>query len=969
MPPTRSPRRLRHASLVALLLVVLAALAGPATPTRALAPNAPVVISQVYGGGGNSGAPIANDYVELFNRSAASVSLDGWSIQYASATGPGAFAENPVATLSGSLAPGQYYLVQLSGGASGEALPTPDASGAINAGATAGKVALVMSTSGLACNGGSTPCTAEQRALILDLVGYGNADFFEGAASAPTLSNTSAALRAGGGCTDTNNNSADFAVSVPAPRNSASPLAPCGGEPTPAAPSITTQPQSQTIAAGQTASLSVVATGGAPLSYQWYAGDSGATASPIDGATASSYTTPALAAGSYRYWVRVSNSVGSADSQTATLTVTASPPVTLISQVQGNGPVSPLVGQSVTVEARVVGDYQAASELRGFFLQEEDGDADGDPATSEGLFIFCSSCPLDVALGDRVRVSGSVSEFFGMTQLTASTAGSITVLSRNNPLPTPASLTLPVPGVTGANLAAARPQIDAYFEAFEGMLVRFPTTLTIAEHFELARYGQFVLSAGGRPRQYTDQSLPDADGYARHLVDVARRTIILDDLNNTQNSAIASGANQPYFWPRPGLSTSNFFRGGDTITNLTGVLHWSFAGQSGTDAWRIRPVEPAFSYTFTSANPRPAPPAVSASLRVAAANVLNYFLTIDTTASSTVGTCGPARTADCRGPDSVAESLRQRAKLTPALLDLNADVVGLVELENTPAVTPTLQIVDDLNAAGDARYRFIDTGLIGGDAIRVGMIYQPARVTPVGGFAVLDASIDPAFDSRRNRPALAQSFRENASGELFTVVVAHLKSKGDSGLGGAGGVCTVEGPGANPNCDQNDGQGFWNASRTDAAAALARWLASDPTGAGDPDYLIVGDLNAYRNEDPIRALKAAGFVDLVDTVLGPDAYSYLFNGQLGYLDYALASPSLAARVTGVSEWHINTDEPVLFDYNDTIQDPGEASFERESDALPLYAADAFRTSDHDPLLVGLTLARTGPRLYLPLLAR
>ncbi|NWF81588.1 MAG: ExeM/NucH family extracellular endonuclease [Chloroflexi bacterium] len=969
MLPSRSHRHVCRTYLVALLLVALVVFAGPATPMRALAPNAPVVISQIYGGGGNSGAPFANDYVELFNRSAASVSLDGWSIQYASATGPGVFADNPMATLSGSLASGQYYLIQLSGGASGVALPTPDASGAINASATAGKVVLVTSSSGLNCNGGSTPCTAEQTAFILDLVGYGSANFFEGAGPAPTLNNTSAALRAGGGCTDTNSNSADFAASVPAPRNSASPRAPCGGDPPPTAPSITTQPQSRTIAAGQTASLSVVATGSAPLSYQWYTGDSGDPVSPIDGATASSYTTPALAAGSYRYWVRVSNNAGSADSQTATLTVMSGPPITSIGQVQGSGPASPLAGQSVTVEALVIGDYQAASELRGFFLQEEETDADGDPDTSEGLFVFCNSCPLDVALGDQVRVTGSVSEFFAMSQITASTAGSITILSRNNPLPTPASLSMPVPGVTGADLATARPQIDAYFEAFEGMLVRFPATLTIAEQFELARYGQLVLSADGRPRQFTDQSLPDAAGYARHLVDVARRTIILDDLNNTQNSAIASGTNQPYFWPRPGLSTGNFFRGGDTITNLTGVLHWSFAGQSGTDAWRIRPVEPAFSYAFTSANPRPAPPVVSGSLRVAAANVLNYFLTIDSTASSTVGSCGPSRTADCRGPDSAAESLRQREKLTQALLALNADVVGLVELENTPAVTPTLQIVRDLNAAGPASYSVIDSGLIGSDAIRVGMLYQPARVTPVGDFAVLDASVDPEFDSSRNRPALAQSFRENASGELFTVVVVHLKSKGDSGLGGAGGVCSVQGPGANPNCDQNDGQGYWNASRTRAAAALARWLASDPTGVGAPDYLIVGDLNAYRNEDPIRALEAAGFVDLVDRLRGPDAYSYVFDGQPGYLDYALASPSLATRVTGVSEWHINADEPVLFDYNDSLQDPGEASFERKSNALPLYAADAFRVSDHDPLLVGLNLAGADPRLYLPLLAR
>jgi hypothetical protein len=487
------------------------------------------------------------------------------------------------------------------------------------------------------------------------------------------------------------------------------------------------------------------------------------------------------------------------------------------------------------------------------------------------------------------------------------------------------------------------------------MLVRFETQLAIAEYFELARYGQLVLSAGGRPRQFTDLAAPSVTGFTNHQIDFAKRTIILDDTNNVQNDAI-TGTDKPYFWPRPGLSITNRFRGGDTITNLTGVLHWSFAGQTGTDAWRIRPVEPAFSYTFTSTNPRPPAPNLSGSVTVAAYNVLNYFLTIDETASSTSGPCGANRDLDCRGPDSVVERDRQQTKLTQALLGLDADIVGLIEMENTPGVTPTLEIVNDLNAVpGTIPYSFIDTGVIGTDAIRVGIIYRPSIVTPVGVFKILDSSVDPEFDSSRSRPALAQTFRENASGAIFTVVVNHFKSKGDSGLGGTSGICTTQGPGADVNCDKGDGQGFWNDTRTKAAQALARWLATDPTNSGDPDFMIIGDLNAYRNEDPVTALEAAGYIDLIDTRIGASAYSFLFSGQLGYLDHALASPSLAAQVTAVDEWHINADEPPLLDYNDEVRDVGEATFERESAALPLYAPDAFRTSDHDPVIVGLNL--------------
>jgi uncharacterized protein len=198
----------------------------------ARAQSTTVVISQVYGGGGNAGAPLLNDFVELHNVSDSPVQIQGWSVQYTSATGTGLFSSN-VTALSGTLAAGAYYLLQLGGGTNGQPLPTPDATGTTLMSATAGKVALVNSATGLPCNGGSTPCDSAALASIVDLVGYGNANFFEGSGAAPTLSNTTAALRGAAGCTDSNNNSADFASGAPAPRNTASPVVTCDAEPPP----------------------------------------------------------------------------------------------------------------------------------------------------------------------------------------------------------------------------------------------------------------------------------------------------------------------------------------------------------------------------------------------------------------------------------------------------------------------------------------------------------------------------------------------------------------------------------------------------------------------------------------------------------------------------------------------------------------------------------------------------------------
>ena len=218
-----------------LVLALVSVLAGSVQQAGAVSTS--VVISQVYGGGGNVGAPWANDYVELFNRSSGVVDLTGWSIQYTSATGTGSFGANTgqLTPLSGMLAPHQYALVEeASGGANGVALPSPRITDAtpINMSATGGKVALVNTTTSLGCNGGSTPCTEAGRATVVDLIGYDGANFFEGVGPAPSLSNTTAAFRAVGGCADTDNNAADFGAAPPNPRTSLSPENLCSPGPT-----------------------------------------------------------------------------------------------------------------------------------------------------------------------------------------------------------------------------------------------------------------------------------------------------------------------------------------------------------------------------------------------------------------------------------------------------------------------------------------------------------------------------------------------------------------------------------------------------------------------------------------------------------------------------------------------------------------------------------------------------------------
>lgn len=613
-------------------------------------------------------------------------------------------------------------------------------------------------------------------------------------------------------------------------------------------------------------------------------------------------------------------------------------PATKISAIQGAGLTSGRTGEVVTIEAIVVGDFQGITRLGGFFVQEEDADVDGDPLTSEGLFIFQGATGTDVQVGDKVRVTGTVTEFgnavSSLTELSSVT--SVVVVGSEPELPGAAVITFPL--ATPASL-----------EALEGMRVVVNTTLAVTDTTDIARFGNVLLSSDGpgnspgtdaRLDTYTQFNLPSVAGYDAYLDQIALRRIVLDD--GSDDSFV-----EPIAYGRDGnvLSATNTLRSGDTVASITGILDDRF-GDATVGAYRIQPTT---TVDFDATNARTATaPDVGGSLRVASFNVLNYF--------NGDGAGGGFPTS--RGADSAAEFARQQTKIVSAILGLDADIVGLLEIENDGygALSAIASLVNALNAAaGAAVYAFINPGAadMGTDQIAVGFIYKPGTVTPVGAARTLtSAFVDPdndsgidGFNSSQQRPTLAQTFSVNATGAVFTPVINHLKSKGTS----AGGV---------GDADILDGQGLSNGTRTRAADTLMDWLKTDPTGSGDKDFLILGDLNAYAMEDPVRKIIAgaddvAGTADdysLLDSVSG---YSYSFDGQMGSLDHALASGNLVSQVTGAADWHINADEPEALDYN--VENKSLAQ------QASLYAGDAYRASDHDPVVVGLNLGitRTG----------
>lgn len=863
----------------------------------------PVVISQVYGGGGNSGATFKNDFIELFNRGDAAVDITGWSVQYASAAGSN-WAVSKV-TGNVTLQPGQYFLLQQSAGSGGsESLPTPDTLGSLAMGGSAGKVALVNNSTALS---GAAPASAS----LMDLLGY-NAGFFEGA-NGPGLSNTTAALRAAGGCTDTDNNANDFATGAPTPRNSATALRPCGVPQAP--PIVASCPASLALAFGidgsaelsatdadgivNSAAITAGAVPGIGLVNFLAAGAAGGTAS------ASLSVAASVQAGSYPVVVTFGND--QAQQAICTINVTVAAPATLthtIPQIQGSGDTSPYAGTIQTTEGVVTAKVGTS-----FFIQDENGD--GDPSTSDGLFVFTTAANTGtVQIGDRVRVSGTVTDYAPVaggrvyTELTAITAivklaGGIAV--------TPTNISLPHP-----NLGQ-----------LEGMLVRFTAPLTVAQLQYLGDRGEVTLSSGRLevPTNKYRAGTPEAIALAAAN---ARNQIILDDGIFTTPSVI------PY------LGADGSLRAGDTVDNLTGVVDFGAKGGGGA-GFKLQPtVAPVFSQD----NPRPAAPVLAAgNVKVASANVLNYFTTFtngtDITGATgqgcVIGGGAPAR-SNCRGADNITEFNRQSVKIVGELKALDADVYGLMEIQNSGDYSVT-KLVDALNEAispgtGLKTYAVVpQPPATGTDAIRVAMIYKPATLTLVGN-ALSDA------DAINNRPPMAQTFKA-ANGGKFSLVVNHLKSKGS---------CPAP---SNVDGDKGDGQSCWNATRVQQAQRLVDvFVPQVVAAAGDAKVLLIGDFNAYGHEDPVQAIINKGYVNQLERYIrgaGAMPYSYVFNGEAGYLDHALASAALNASVVDAAEWHNNADEPTVVDYN------------LDGKPQDKYTAAPYRASDHDPVVVSLNL--------------
>ena len=558
-----------------------------------------------------------------------------------------------------------------------------------------------------------------------------------------------------------------------------------------------------------------------------------------------------------------------------------------IGQVQGSSATTPSAGQQVTVRGLVVGDVPG---LSGFYLQDADGDGDG--GTSDGIFVFS---PAAVDLGDTVAVTGTVSEFGGQTQITSRQDVEVCADGTAAALPPAAPLDLPADGATR--------------ERLEGMLVAPADTLTVSEVFDLTSFGELTLSEGGLLVQPTELARPGPAAQAIAAGNTLRR-IVLDDGVSSRVSVTT----------RPYLTPTTPVRVGDELT-FTGAVVLGF----GFNQWRLQPADGDAAGTFAPQNTRPGTPDdVGGEVQVGAFNVLNYFLTL-------AGDGG-------RGAGTAEDFERQAAKIVTALGALDADVVTLMEIEDTDSTgytpgnadTALADLVRRLDAAAGAPvWQYVplpkELYAVDRDVIRNGIIYRSDVVQALGKPAGL---VDETVWSNAREP-IAQLFKQRGGegdGDRFLVVANHFKSKSPGAATG-------------DNVDAADGQGQWNGDRVRQADSLARFVADLSRKQVESDVLLMGDFNAYTQEDPIERLRTAGYADL-GTLFDEGRYSYVFDDMSGSLDHALATATLTDKVTGVAHWNINSVESSAYQYTG---DPA------------LYAPHQYRSSDHDPVVLGLDL--------------
>lgn len=628
----------------------------------------------------------------------------------------------------------------------------------------------------------------------------------------------------------------------------------------------------------------------------------------------------------YEVSVKVTDQGGLSDSQDYAVSVNDvvdANQITKIHAIQGEGDSTELAGQTVTIQGRITAWLP---KLRTFYVEEESFDKDGNPLTSEGIAVFygSGSPPVNVeSVGDIVRLKGTVSEFNGATQISNLTSFEIRKNGSGADLEAATQVNLPI--ASGETL-----------ERYEGMRVEVSAAsgkgLHVGDTFTFARFGETTFFADEVPFQFTETHAPDLAGNAAYQDFLARNSIQLDDGNSAQNPTLADlnsgtkilrdnsidGIDNPTAMGADSSGAVNFIRVGDTTDSITGVLGYSFG------SYEIQATE---SVNLV-ANPRPTTVngLGDAEVTVASFNVLNYFTTLGTTSF----TNPEGVTHAGRGASNPAEFAEQQAKIVNAMLFTGADVFGLNELQNNgfgPG-SAIASLVNALNTAlGSNRYAFITSPKTGTDAIMVGMVYDTTVVKPLGIASTPDTTIYTAF-ATGNRLPLAQTFSTlNDESKQFTLVVNHLKSKGGTGTG--------------LDADLGDGQGQFAATRLEAAKQLDAWLGTNPTGATDGDYVLAGDLNSYSKEQTLTELIARGYTHASKS----GDYSYVFDGLRGSLDHILTK-GLSSEITGFTHLNINTDEQVALDYNDEFT---------PDDLDALDRPDFYRSSDHDPVIIGLKL--------------
>nr|BFE58454.1 ExeM/NucH family extracellular endonuclease [Dactylosporangium thailandense] len=933
-------RRVSVALSLSMAGLALPALAEPASANPA---GTGLVISEAYVNGGSSGASYLNKFIELFNPTASPIALSGSTLQYRAPTSTVVPSGSQVFALSGTVAAHGHFLIQLpSNGAStnpGAPLPAADLNTgtSVNPGAGGGTLYLAASASGVLPTDSS----------VIDKIGWGTSNSPEGSVTSGNSLVLSYQRDTAGA--DTDNNAADFHTATPEPQNAASD----GGT----SPLAVTNPGAQSAITGTAITpLNLAATGGT-TPYSWTA--TGLPAG-LSISSAGVVTGTPSAAGSSSVSVTATDAAGASASATFTFTVNAATEVLAIAAIQGtNTDTSPYAGRFVTTEGVVTAVYTTGG-FNGFFLQTGGSGgteaADTTPGASDAVFVFGSISAGQVSIGDSVRVSGTVQEFQGETEISS---------------PSVTKLATPLPAVVPATLPWSSLTTDAQKEAHEGELIAPQGTFTVSDNYDANWYGSFTLVAGDAPlRQPTDVGKPGSPEAQAVVADNAARKITLDD-GASVNYSTGSNTGTALPWLTP---TNPVSVGSKVAFHQPVILEYRFS------LWNFQPTSQVtddghavatFSDTRT-ANAQPAN--VGGNLRLATFNVQNYFpLTGEQYVAAGMGTCtwyvdraetrvsvksctGPGNSAGPRGAANDASFQRQQAKIVTGINRLGASIVSLEEVENSAKFGKSrdaalAQLVDALNAAAGANvWAYVPSpsadklpALAEEDVIRSAFIYKPADVALVGDSAILLTSSAPGQPFSIAREPLAQGFKKAGAqdADAFLVVTNHWKSKGS-------GTPMYDGDAQDTSSPAKD-QGSFNATRVREAQDTVAFASQQASVIGTNRVFLVGDLNSYTQEDPMQVLYQAGYTDLGST-LDPSEATYAFDGLQGSLDHVLANAGARALVTGADVWQINAQEAIAFAY----------SRYNYNVTLLFNGADPFTASDHDPVVVGLNAPVTPP---------